>query len=154
MIGQKLGSFRIDAELGSGAMGVVYLGMNEAKNKPAAIKIIAAEQMGKGKAFERFLREATILEQFRHPNIVKYMARGKSGGTYYYAMEYISGPTLDKVIRERGCLPWREVVALGIQLCDALHYAHEHGVVHRDLKPSNLMITEGGQLKLTDFGIA
>jgi serine/threonine protein kinase len=154
MIGQKLGSFRIEAELGSGAMGVVYLGMNEVKNKPAAIKVIAAEQMGKGKAFERFLREATILEQFRHPNIVKYMARGKSGGTYYYAMEYIAGPTLDKVIRERGCLPWREVVALGIQLCDALHYAHEHGVVHRDLKPSNLMINADGQLKLTDFGIA
>ncbi len=57
--------------------------------------------MGKGKAFERFLREATILEQFRHPNIVRYLARGKSGGTYYYAMEYVTGPTLDTVIVEQ-----------------------------------------------------
>ncbi len=80
MIGQKLGSFRIEAELGSGAMGVVYRGINEAKNKPAAIKVISVEQMGKGKAFERFVREAEILEQFRHPNIVRYMARGRSGG--------------------------------------------------------------------------
>ena len=154
MIGQKLGSYRIEAELGSGAMGVVYRGFNEVKNRAAAIKVISLEQMGKGMASQRFIREAEILEQFRHPNIVRYMGRGKSGGTYYYAMEYISGPTLDKVLRERGTLPWREVVALGVQLCEALHYAHERGVVHRDLKPSNLMITEAGQLKLTDFGIA
>ena len=154
MIGQKLGSYRIEAELGSGAMGVVYRGFNEAKNRPAAIKVISMEQMGKGKSSQRFIREAEILEQFRHPNIVRYMGRGRSGGTYYYAMEYISGPTLDKVLRERGMLPWREVVAVGVQLCEALHYAHERGVVHRDLKPSNLMLTETGQLKLTDFGIA
>jgi eukaryotic-like serine/threonine-protein kinase len=154
MIGQKLGSFRIEAELGSGAMGIVYRGFNEVKNKPAAIKVISLEQMGKGKAMERFVREAEILEQFRHPNIVRYMARGRSGGKYYYAMEYITGPTLDKVLAEREQIPWRELVAIGVQLCEALHYSHERGVVHRDLKPSNLMLTEAGQLKLTDFGIA
>ncbi len=110
--------------------------------------------MGKGKSFERFLREATILEQFRHPNIVRYLARGKSGATYYYAMEYVSGPTLDSVLSKQETLPWRQVVDLGIQLCDALQYAHDRGIVHRDLKPSNLMVTEKGQLKLTDFGIA
>jgi hypothetical protein len=154
MIGQKLGSFRIEAELGSGAMGVVYRGVHEGKNKPAAIKVISLEQMGKGMASQRFIREAEILEQFRHPNIVRYMARGRSQGMYYYAMEYITGPTLDKVLREREFLPWQEVVALGVQLCEALHYSHERGVVHRDLKPSNLMMTESGQLKLTDFGIA
>ena len=154
MIGQKLGSYRIEAELGSGAMGVVYRGFNEVKNRAAAIKVISMEQMGKGKASQRFIREAEILEQFRHPNIVRYMGRGKSGGIYYYAMEYIAGPTLDKILGERGTLPWREVVALGVQLSEALHYAHERGVVHRDLKPSNLMLTEGGELKLTDFGIA
>ena len=154
MIGQKLGSFLIDSELGSGAMGVVYKGIQDGKDRPAAIKIIAADQMGKGKSFERFLREATILEQFRHPNIVRYLARGKSGATYYYAMEYVAGETLDAVLSRDETMPWRQVVALGIQLCDALHYAHDRGVVHRDLKPSNLMLNERGQLKLTDFGIA
>ena len=154
MIGQKLGSFRIEAELGSGAMGVVYRGVQEGKDRQVAIKVIANEQIGKGKAFERFEREAEILEQFRHPNIVRYIARGKSGGTFYYAMEYVSGPTLDKVLRDRGVIPWRKVAAIGIQLCEALQYSHDHGVIHRDLKPSNLMLTETGQLKLTDFGIA
>jgi serine/threonine-protein kinase len=111
--------------------------------------------MGKGKATERFKREATILKQFRHPNIVRFIGEGKTrSGMVYYAMEYIKGPTLDKVLEKRTSLPWREVVGLGVQLCDALHYAHEHGVVHRDLKPANLMLTETGQLKLTDFGIA
>jgi serine/threonine-protein kinase len=155
MIGQKLGPFLIESELGSGAMGLVYLGIYEEKKIPVAIKVISSEQMGKGKAFERFEREADILKQFRHPNIVRFVGKGKSrNGTVWYAMEYIKGPTLDKVLSKREMLPWREVVALGVQLCDALQYAHEHGVVHRDLKPANLMLTETGQLKLTDFGIA
>ena len=154
MIGQKLGSFQIEAELGSGAMGIVYRGVQEGKGRAAAIKVIGADQVGKGKSFERFIREASILEQFRHPNIVRYLARGKSGATYYYAMELVNGPTLDTVLAERDALPWQEVVTLGIQLCDALQYAHDRGIVHRDLKPSNLMLNEKGQLKLTDFGIA
>ena len=154
MIGQKLGSFRIEGELGQGAMGIVYKGTQEGKDRPAAIKVIAAEQIGKGKSLDRFIREATILEQFRHPNIVRYLARGKSGATYYYAMEYVPGSTLDAVLEREEALPWRKVVAIGVQLCDALQYAHDRGIVHRDLKPSNLMMTKQGQLKLTDFGIA
>ena len=154
MIGQKLGSFRVESELGSGAMGVVYLGTQDGKERPVAIKVIAAEQMGKGRSLDRFLREATILEQFRHPNIVRYLARGKSGATYYYAMEYVPGRTLDAILSKSETIPWRTVVGLGIQLCDALQYAHDRGIVHRDLKPSNLMVNDNGQLKLTDFGIA
>ncbi len=155
MIGQKLGSFLIEAEIGAGAMGVVYRGVRDTgKTRVAAVKVIGVEQMAKGKAFERFVREAEILEQFRHPNIVRYLARGKSGKTFYYAMEFIPGRTLDGLIEEGGALPWEEVARLGVQICDALHYAHEHSVVHRDLKPSNLMVTTDSEIKLTDFGIA
>jgi eukaryotic-like serine/threonine-protein kinase len=154
LIGERLGSFRIEAVVGSGAMGIVYRGTNEKTAKPAAIKVMGAEFTQKGKLGDRFEREAEILQQLRHPNIVRFLAWGRFRGTSYIAMEYVRGETVEKVIGERGHLPWREVVELGIQVCEALHYAHEHGVVHRDLKPSNLMITADGKIKLTDFGIA
>ena len=118
------------------------------------MKVISGEIAKQGKAYERFRREAEILQQFRHPNIVRFLALGRYKGTSYFAMEYVAGETLEQLLTRRGPLPWREVVDLGIQICEALHYAHEHGVVHRDLKPSNLMVTEQGQIKLTDFGIA
>jgi predicted Ser/Thr protein kinase len=154
LIGEKLGSFRLEAVLGSGAMGIVYRGTNEKNSKPAAVKVVSSEFSQGGKLRDRFDREAEILQQFRHPNIVRFLAVGRFRGTSYIAMEYVQGDTLDMKLIERGLLPWREVVELGIQICDALHYAHEHGVVHRDLKPSNLMVTTDGKIKLTDFGIA
>jgi eukaryotic-like serine/threonine-protein kinase len=154
MIGEKLGSFRIEEVLGTGAMGVVYRASNETSGRLAAVKVISGEISQRGKAYERFRREAEILQQFRHPNIVRFLALGRYKGTSYFAMEYVPGENLEQLLARRGQLPWREVVDLGIQICEALHYAHEHGVVHRDLKPSNLMVSEKGQIKLTDFGIA
>jgi len=154
LIGEKLGSYRIESVLGSGAMGVVYKGTNEKTGRPAAVKVVSTEYAQGGKIRDRFDREAEILQQFRHPHIVRFLAVGRFKGTSYIAMEYIQGPTLEKIIADRGNLPWREVVELGIQICEALHYTHEFGVVHRDLKPSNLMVTADGKIKLTDFGIA
>ena len=133
MIGENLGSFRIESILGTGAMGVVYRAVNEASGKTAAVKVINGETSQKGKAYERFRREAEILQQFRHPNIVRFLALGRYKGTSYFAMEYVDGVTLEEILKQRGALPWLEVVDLSIQICDALHYAHEHGVVHRDL---------------------
>jgi len=154
LIGEKLGSFRLEEVLGSGAMGVVFRATQETTGRPAAVKIVHGELAQKGKVFDRFEREAEILKQFRHPNIVRWLAWGRFKGTSYFAMEYVEGVTLERVLQDRGELPWREVVDLTIQLCDALQYAHDKSVVHRDLKPSNLMITADGKLKLTDFGIA
>ncbi len=154
MVGEKLGSYIIEGTLGVGAMGVVYRARHETRNLPAAVKVVNKELISRGNAFERFEREAEILKQFRHKNIVQFYAVGRSKGTNYFAMEYIEGQTLDHVLAERGAMPWKEVVELGIQLCQALQYAHDHKVVHRDLKPSNLMLTPSGTLKLTDFGIA
>lgn len=153
-IGEQLGSFRLESVLGSGAMGVVFKATHEATGRKAAVKIVQGEVAENSKMLERFSREAEIVKQFRHPNIVRWLATGKYKGTYYFAMEYVEGTTLDKVLQDRGQLPWREVVDLGIQVCDALQYAHQQGVVHRDLKPSNLMVTPDGRIKLTDFGIA
>lgn len=153
-VGEQLGSYRIEGTLGVGAMGVVYRATHLPTQKPAAVKVVNNEVAARGKAYERFKREADILQQFRHPNIVRFFAVGRYQGTSYIAMEFIQGRTLEQILEERGEMPWQEVVDLAIQMCDALHYAHEHGVVHRDLKPSNLMITEDGRVKLTDFGIA
>jgi eukaryotic-like serine/threonine-protein kinase len=154
LIGEKLGSYRIESVLGSGAMGVVYRGTDEKRGRPAAVKVVSGEIAQGGKVQKRFEREAEILQQFRHPGIVRFLAWGKFRGTWYIAMEFVQGSTLEKLLTDSGPLPWREVVELAIQICDALHYAHERGVVHRDLKPSNLMITEDRKVKLTDFGIA
>jgi len=154
MIGQKLGTFTIESKIGMGAMGAVYKASQEGKDRPAAIKVITDEHARKGNATERFRRESDILQQFRHPNIVRFLAVGRAGGILYFAMEFVPGGTLEESLETRGAMPWREVVNLAIQLCDALHYAHQRGIVHRDLKPSNLMVSTAGVLKLTDFGIA
>jgi serine/threonine-protein kinase len=119
-----------------------------------AIKVMAPGLCTNKTALARFEREAAILKQLKHPNIVRLFGVGKAHGTRYYAMEYVEGESLDKVMARRDRMTWEEVVTLGQQLCAALQHAHEKGVIHRDLKPSNLMILPDGTLKLTDFGIA
>jgi serine/threonine-protein kinase len=154
LIGEMLGSFRIQEILSKGERHTVYRGINETTGRQAAVKVLNSEIATQSTVSERFRREAEILQQFRHPNIVRFLAVGRSQGMCYFAMEYISGGTLEQSLVRRGPLPWREVVDLGIQICEALHYVHEHGVVHRNLKPRNLMVGEQGQMKLVDFGIA
>lgn len=153
--GQELGPFRIKKELGSGAMGTVYLASySKKKGLSVAIKVLPPGLAGNDRSKQRFEREAAILKQFNHPNIVKIFAIGKQHGVRYYAMELVHGESMEKTLERRGRLSWEEVVDLGIQLCEALQHAHEKGVIHRDLKPSNLMLQQDGTLKLTDFGIA
>jgi serine/threonine-protein kinase len=154
LVGQNLGPFAIEKELGSGAMGTVYLARYIKTGQRMAVKIIAPGLVANDAANARFEREANILKQLNHPNIVRIFGVGKTQGLRYYAMEYIEGESLDRVLQRRGKLGWEEVLPLIIQLCSALQHAHEKGVVHRDLKPSNLMLLQNGTLKLTDFGIA
>src|SRR5581483_2188618 len=99
MIGEKLGSFRIDSVLGTGAMGMVYKATNVSTGKIAAVKVIAGDITQRSKSHERFRREAEILKQFRHPNIVRFLALGRSGGTSYFAMAFVPGETLEQVLR-------------------------------------------------------
>jgi hypothetical protein len=154
LVGQKIGPFVVDKELGSGAMGSVYRGRHMESGRKVAIKLISmglASNMG---ALGRFKRETSILKQLDHPNIVKFIASGKVHGTPFYVMEYVEGESLDHVMERRGRLSWEELIPWGQQLCAALQHAHEKGIIHRDLKPSNLMVLKGGIIKLTDFGIA
>ena len=163
-VGQAFGPFEIEKELGSGAMGTVYRALFREDGRPprsVALKVIAFGLSGNEQALARFEREAKILKQLKHPNIVRLLATGRYKGTPFFAMEYVNGRSLDKVMIERQAgavtrppFTWEEVVELGKPLCSALQHAHDKGIIHRDLKPSNLMMTDEGILKLTDFGIA
>lgn len=158
LIGQQIGPFEIEKELGSGAMGTVYRAKFHRSADvvmPVALKFVALGLLGNDGARARFDREANILKQLKHPHIVRMIAHGKiKRDTPYIAMEYIDGESLDHILARRGKLGWEEVLTYGRHLCDALQYAHDKGIIHRDLKPSNLMIAKDGTLKLTDFGIA
>jgi serine/threonine-protein kinase len=158
-VGQKIGPFEIDKELGSGAMGTVYRAKfnNDGKTAIVALKIVALGLLGNESAMARFEREASILKQLRHKHIVRLIATGKFGkghATPFIAMEFVEGESLDRFLARRTRLGWEEVVDYARQLCSALQYAHDKGIIHRDLKPSNLMVAKDGTLKLTDFGIA
>jgi serine/threonine-protein kinase len=160
LVGQTIGSgdyrFEIEAELGSGAMGMVYRARfyMDGKVIPVALKMVSLGLVGNESAMARFEREAKILKQLRHPNIVRLYASGQYRKMPFIAMEYVDGESLDRILSRRGRLSWEEVISYGKQLCAALQHAHDKGIIHRDLKPSNIMLTHDGILKLTDFGIA
>src|SRR6266851_496008 len=153
-VGQRVGPFEVEKQLGGGAMGSVYRARYCKTGQKVALKVMLVGLGGNETALARFEREAEVLKQLSHRNIVRFYVASRFEGAPYYAMEYIQGESLDQVLKRRGRLTWEEVVDLGRQICAALQHAHEQGIVHRDLKPSNLMLTADGTLKLTDFGIA
>jgi serine/threonine-protein kinase len=166
MIGARLGSWIIDKELGRGGMGMVYFARREHASDElpaqAALKVLAPELASQEGFLHRFRREIDILRKLDHPNIVRFLESGEQDGRYYFAMEFVSGPSYEVLREQRGRLPWREVLDLALQVAPALKHAHDRGVIHRDLKPSNLLHAgpdpadpgHPGLVKLTDFGIA
>src|SRR5580704_4420401 len=143
LVGKTIGNtFIIEKELGSGAMGTVYLARYIDDDRLIALKIIALGLLGSDTALARFDREAGILKQLKHPNIVRLFATGKWRGTPFIAMEFVEGESLDRVMARRDRFTWQEVIDIGKQLSSALRHAHERGIIHRDLKPSNLMLTD------------
>ncbi len=154
LVGKELGPYLIEKELGSGAMGTVFLAKQKKTGDRVAIKLMSLALGTSETATNRFIREVAILKQLSHPNIVKYKGSGKYHGSPFYIMEYVEGESLDHILHRRNRLPWDEVIKIGIDLCAGLQHAHDKGIIHRDLKPSNLMILKDGVVKLTDFGIA
>jgi serine/threonine-protein kinase len=153
-VGQRVGPFDIEKQLGAGAMGSVYRAIYRKTGQRVAIKVMLAGLGGNETALARFHREASVLKQLHHPNIVRFIASGDFDGAPFYAMEFIQGESLDHMLSRGDRLGWEKVVEIGKQVCAALKHAHDKGIVHRDLKPSNLMVLRDGVVKLTDFGIA
>jgi predicted Ser/Thr protein kinase len=154
LTGQQVGPFQVEKLLGRGAMGAVYRARHTETSVLVALKFLAPGLGANPGVLARFEREAAILKQLQHPNIVRLIATGKVQKTPFMVMEYIEGKDLQQVLRHHGPFLWEEVVEFGKHICAALQHAHDKGVIHRDLKPSNLMIMEDGTIKLTDFGIA
>ncbi len=136
-------------------MADVFRAYDPGINRVLAIKVLKPEFRQSRQYAQRFLREAKAAGALSHPNIVTIYDVGEESGYPYIAMELLDGETLDGVLQRRGRLPADEVAAIGLQLAEALNYAHDLGVVHRDIKPSNIMLCRDGQtIKLLDFGIA
>jgi len=140
-----------DAVLGKGAMGVVYRALDPKLNRRVAIKVLHKKLLYDDDAVQGFLKEAMLNAGLSHPKILTILDVGEEGGEVYIAMELLEGKPLSKMI---GSLDRKEVISIGMQMADALDFAHKKGVVHRDIKPANIMVASDGQIKITDFGIA
>ncbi|MFL5243451.1 MAG: protein kinase domain-containing protein [Gemmataceae bacterium] len=154
---QFIQDYRIIRELGRGGMGVVYLAMRTADGPPVALKTIIPAGPCFGPEVERFLREASILRELDHPNIVAFRDMGESAGKLYFAMDYIRGRDAGKIVKAEGPLAVSRAVGWICQLLDGLDYAHKKGFVHRDIKPANILVAEDNgreDVKLADFGLA
>lgn len=153
-MGAVLGDrYEIGRVLGSGGMGQVREGRDRRLDRRVAVKLVT-EGLADATTRARFLREATLAARFTHPHVVTVYDAGEDDGTLYLVMELVQGPTLARVLADRGALDPAEVVAVGDQVLAAVGAAHRNGLVHRDIKPSNILFTEEGVAKLADFGIA
>ena len=139
--------------LGRGGMGVVYKARQKALNRFVALKILAPERSTHPGFAERFTAEARTLASLNHPNIVTIHDFGESGGFYHLVMEYVDGVNLRQAMTAGRFTP-EQALAIVPPVCEALQYAHDHGVVHRDIKPENLLLDQQGRVKVADFGIA
>jgi serine/threonine-protein kinase len=155
LIGQQLGDYRLETELGRGSMGIVYRATSARHGKPFAVKVLLEPLASDMSFVTRFTREARIVGKLRHPNIVRVFDAGRQGQHLYFVMEYFPGQTAGQMLRERGRLPVGQVVEIAAQAADALDYAHAEGhLVHRDIKPENLLVDRWCRVKVLDFGLA
>lgn len=145
--------YRLDRQLSKSSMSVVFEAQHIDLGRRVALKVLPKEHCDKQDFEAQFRREARALANLRHPNLVQLHDFGVSqDGRPYYAMELLLGSSLKDLAREP--MHWREVLRIGVSICDALVVAHKHGIVHRDIKPANIWVTETGVTKLIDFGVA
>ncbi|MEL7434182.1 MAG: protein kinase, partial [Chloroflexota bacterium] len=147
------GRYQILSELGSGAMGTVYLANDSQTGAQVAIKQLINTHT-EDYLVERFKREGEALRDLNHPNIVKMLDALEDNGEHFLVMEYVPAGTLKMRIEDRGAIAPLDAINMALDLADALTRAHRIGIVHRDIKPANVLIAEDETLRLTDFGVA
>src|SRR5215468_5366895 len=146
----ELDGFRVVRHLGRGGMGTVYLGHDDVLDRPVALKFLAAADPN-APARDRFLIEARAIARLQHPNIVGIYRVGEAAGRPYLAYELISGQSLDELPKP---VPWPRALELVLGVARGLSAAHRREVLHRDIKPANVMLSDTGEVKLLDFGLA
>jgi serine/threonine protein kinase len=154
LAGRRLGGYQLVKRIGSGGMGEVYRAVQVALGRQVAIKILSPELTEDRTFVDRFMTEARAAGKLNHPNVAQVHEVGESDGIYYYSMEYLAGGSVQERIRGGRALPLAEGVRIALGAARALEYAEKHGVIHCDIKPDNLMLTEEGEPRLTDLGIA
>ena len=148
-----IGRYRLEEEIGSGGMGVVYRASDPQLQRTVAVKLIARSLAGDPASRDRLLHEARAASALNHPNICTVYEVGEAQGAPFLVMEFVEGRPLSTAIPQGG-LPPETVVRYGIQIADALAHAHARGVIHRDLKSANIVVTTDGRAKVLDFGLA
>ena len=152
------GRYRLDAKIGTGGMSDVYAATDELLTRDVAVKMMRPDLARDTTFLERFRREAQNAAKLNQPNIVAVYDTGETpesdGSVPYIVMERVHGDTLRDIITDQGKMSLTEASKVMSQVCDALHFSHEAGIIHRDIKPANIMITNTGAVKVMDFGIA
>jgi serine/threonine protein kinase len=149
-----LSRYRLDSPLAAGGMGTVYVATDERLNRRVAVKILKEDLAGDHRFVERFRREARAVASLSHPNIANVYDYGVDDRRHFIVMELVDGTDLSHVLRADGPLSPERATRIATQICAALGHAHAAGVVHRDVKPANVIVGDGDDVKVTDFGIA
>ncbi|MFN2412783.1 MAG: protein kinase [Pyrinomonadaceae bacterium] len=153
MVGSQINQYNIQEKIGSGGQGTVYKALDTKLNRTVVIKVLPPEVTAKTANFKRFEREAQLCSQLDHPNICTIYDFSEANGVFYIAMQYIDGKNVRQLVAGRP-LELRSALSIGIQVADALAYAHSKNIIHRDIKAGNVMVTATGQAKILDFGLA
>jgi len=146
--------YEVERSVGRGGMAEVFLARDVLLDRPVVLKVLFPEFATDPSFVERFRREAQAAANLSHPNIVAVYDWGTLNNTYFIAMEYVAGTTLADLLKEKGSLSPSQASDIALEVASALGFAHENGVVHRDIKPGNILISNSGQVKVADFGIA
>ena len=151
---EKIGKYRIIERIGRGGMGSVYKAHDPSLDRLVALKVVSAETDHTDELRARFFREAQACAKLSHPNVVTIHDLGEAGGNLFIVMELLEGDELRQLIARQAIAHLEDKLAIMIQICEGLEYAHGKGVVHRDVKPGNIFVLRNGQVKILDFGIA